>query len=70
MLGFRRKYLLLIISLIFGAIDVSADEKVWAFNITEVRVPMLYLDADRLWYTPKGVSFLRFVYRDIETYRI
>ena len=57
MLGCRRKHRLLTISLSFGAKALSADEKAWVCNITEVRVPMLYLDTDRLWHTPKGVSF-------------
>ena len=63
------KHLILTILLIFGATAVSANTKVWAYNITEVRVPMLYGNTDILWHRPQGVSSFWFVYRDIEKYR-
>ena len=64
------KHILLTISLILGATAVSADEKVWAFNITEVRVPMLYDgNTDMLLHMPEGVGSFWLVYRDIEKCR-
>ena len=64
------KHLILTISLILGATAASAEEKVWAFNITEVRVPMLYGgNTDMLLHMPKGVSSFWLVYRDIEKCR-
>ena len=63
------KHLILTILLIFGATAVSANPKVWAYNITEVRVPMLYGNTDILWHRPQGVSSFWFVYRDIEKCR-
>lgn len=63
------KHILLSILLILGATAVSANTKVWAYNITEVRVPMLYGNTDMLWHKPQGVSSFWFVYRDIEKCR-
>ena len=63
------KHVLLTISLIFGATAASAAEKVWAFNITHVRVPMLY-DGNKnmLLHMPEGIGVWS-VYRDIEKCR-
>ena len=48
------KHLILTISLIFGATAVSAGEKVWAFNVTEVSVPMIY--GGTLYNTPESLG--------------
>ena len=64
------KHIILTISLILGATAVSAEEKVWAFNITEVRVPMLYDgNTDMLLHTPEGVGSFWLAHRDIEKCR-
>ena len=62
------KHILLTISLIFGATAVSANTKVWAYNLTELRVPMLYLDTDELWHIPFSDGTWN-VYKDIEKCR-
>ena len=61
------KHLILTISLILGATAVSADEKVWAFNITDIRLPMKV--ADYIINTPTSGGYFFIVYKDIEECR-
>ena len=62
------KHILLTIFLIFGATAVSAETRVWAYNLTELRVPMLYFDTDELWHIPFSDGTWN-VYKDIEKCR-
>ena len=61
------KHLILTILLILGATAVSAEEKVWAFNITEVSVPMIY--GGTLYNTPESLGMTFYAYKDLEECR-
>ena len=61
------KHIILITSLILGATAVSADEKVWAFNDTKVRVPML--SGGSLFNTPESLGMTFYAYKDVEECR-
>ena len=56
------KHILLTISLILGATGVSAETKVWAFNITDIRLPMKV--ADYIINTPTSGGYFFIVYKD------
>ena len=58
------KHILLTISLILGATAVSADEKVWALNVTVIPIP-LNIGINKP--TSGGFNFL--IYNDIEKCR-
>ena len=61
------KHILLTISLILGATAVSAGEKVWVFNVTEVSVPMIY--GGTLYNTPESLGMTFYAYKDVEECR-
>ena len=61
------KHLILTILLILGATAVSSEEKVWAFNVTEVSVPMIY--GGTLYNTSESLGMTFYAYKDLEECR-